>query len=34
MAGDVIIQLGDFTVSSLETYMEALGKFKKGIPRK
>jgi aminopeptidase YwaD len=30
ITGDVIIQLGDFPVSSLETYMEALSKFKKG----
>jgi hypothetical protein len=29
-AGDVIIQLGEFNVSSLENYMQALGKFKKG----
>jgi S1-C subfamily serine protease len=29
-AGDVIIQLGEFPVRSLESYMEALGKFKKG----
>jgi len=29
-AGDIIIQLGDYTVSSLERYMEALSKFKKG----
>jgi len=29
-AGDVIIQLGDVNVSSLENYMQALGKFKKG----
>jgi C-terminal processing protease CtpA/Prc len=29
-AGDVIIQLGEHTVNSLETYMQALGKFKKG----
>ena len=29
-AGDVIIQLGDYNVSSLENYMQALGKFKKG----
>ncbi len=29
-AGDVIVQLGDHQVSSLETYMQALGKFKKG----
>jgi hypothetical protein len=28
--GDVIIQLGDYPVTSLENYMEALGKFKKG----
>ncbi|MBS1947969.1 MAG: M20/M25/M40 family metallo-hydrolase [Bacteroidetes bacterium] len=29
-AGDVIIQLGDHNVSSLENYMQALSKFKKG----
>jgi peptidase M28-like protein/PDZ domain-containing protein len=29
-AGDVIVQLGDYNVSSLDNYMEALGKFKKG----
>jgi aminopeptidase YwaD len=28
--GDVIVQLGDFPVSSLDNYMEALSKFKKG----
>ena len=28
--GDVIIQLGDHTVPSLEEYMKALGEFKKG----
>lgn len=28
--GDVIIQLGDYTVTSLDNYMQALGKFKKG----
>lgn len=28
--GDVIIQLGDYPVNSLDTYMQALGKFKKG----
>src|SRR5258705_6994596 len=28
-AGDVIIQLGEHNVSSLENYMQALGKFKK-----
>jgi len=29
-AGDVVIQLGDNNISSLENYMQALGKFKKG----
>ena len=29
-AGDVIIQIGDITISSLENYMQALGKFEKG----
>ena len=29
-AGDIIIQLGEHTISSLENYMQALGKFKKG----
>jgi aminopeptidase YwaD len=29
-SGDVIIRLGDYPVSSLETYMRALSKFKKG----
>jgi len=28
--GDVIVQLGDYNVTSLDNYMEALGKFKKG----
>lgn len=28
--GDVIIQLGDNAISSMESYMQALGKFKKG----
>ena len=28
--GDVITQLGEFNVTSLDNYMEALGKFKKG----
>ncbi len=28
--GDVIMQLGEYNVTSLENYMEALGKFKKG----
>jgi hypothetical protein len=29
-AGDIILQLGDFSISSMETYMQSLGKFKKG----
>lgn len=29
-AGDIILQLGDFNTSSVEAYMQALGKFKKG----
>ena len=29
-AGDIIMQIGEFNVSSLENYMQALGKFKKG----
>ena len=29
-AGDVIIQLGDYPINSLENYMQALGKFNKG----
>jgi hypothetical protein len=29
-AGDVIVQLGDFAISSVESYMQALSKFKKG----
>lgn len=29
-AGDIIIQLGDFSVSSVENYMQVLSKFKKG----
>ncbi len=28
--GDIIIQLGDYNVSNMETYMQTLGKFKKG----
>ena len=28
--GDIVIQLGDYPVSSIENYMEALSKFKKG----
>jgi aminopeptidase YwaD len=30
LTGDVIMQLGDFQTSSLQNYMQALGKFKKG----
>lgn len=29
-AGDIIIKVGDYNVSSMESYMEALGKFQKG----
>lgn len=29
-AGDVIVKLGDFIISSMESYMQALSKFKKG----
>jgi len=29
-AGDIIIQLGDNIIASLENYMQSLGKFKKG----
>ncbi|MBC7873125.1 MAG: M20/M25/M40 family metallo-hydrolase, partial [Ferruginibacter sp.] len=29
-AGDIIVQLGETNISSLENYMQALGKFKKG----
>jgi hypothetical protein len=29
-AGDIILQLGDYAISSVESYMQALGKFKKG----
>src|SRR5262249_4395947 len=28
--GDVIVQLGDYPVSSMDTYMQALNKFQKG----
>ncbi|HTS44265.1 MAG TPA: M20/M25/M40 family metallo-hydrolase, partial [Puia sp.] len=28
--GDIIVKLGDYNISSLETYMQALSKFKKG----
>jgi aminopeptidase YwaD len=30
MTGDIIIQLGDYPVNSMEGYMQALGNFKKG----
>ena len=30
LAGDVVIKLGDYPVSSMDNYMQALGKFKKG----
>jgi len=29
-AGDVVLQIGDYTISSMESYMQTLGKFKKG----
>jgi len=29
-AGDIIVKLGDYSISSLDTYMQALSKFKKG----
>lgn len=28
--GDIVIQLGDYKISSMETYMQTLGKYKKG----
>ena len=28
--GDIITALGDYKINSMETYMQALGKFKKG----
>jgi hypothetical protein len=30
LAGDVVIQLGEYAINSLENYMQALSKFKKG----
>lgn len=30
MAGDIIIQIGDFPIKDVQSYMEALGKFEKG----
>jgi aminopeptidase YwaD len=32
LAGDVLISLGSFKISSVESYMQALSKFKKGDP--
>jgi hypothetical protein len=29
-AGDIVLQIGEYTTSSLESYMQTLGKFKKG----
>ena len=29
-AGDIIVQLGDYKIQGMQTYMEALGKFKSG----
>lgn len=29
-AGDILLKLGDYTIRDMKTYMEALGKFKKG----
>jgi hypothetical protein len=29
-AGDIILQIGEYNISSLESYMQSLGKFKKG----
>ncbi|MBN8688208.1 MAG: M28 family peptidase [Chitinophagales bacterium] len=29
-AGDIILQIGDFKITSMESYMQTLGKFKKG----
>jgi len=29
-AGDVIVQLGEHPITSMDSYMQALGKFKKG----
>ncbi|MFZ9694553.1 MAG: M20/M25/M40 family metallo-hydrolase [Chitinophagaceae bacterium] len=29
-AGDIILQIGDYKISSMEAYMQTLGKFKKG----
>ena len=29
-AGDIILQIGDYKITSMESYMQTLGKFKKG----
>ncbi|MBM3411909.1 MAG: M28 family peptidase [Bacteroidetes bacterium] len=29
-AGDIVLQIGDYRISSMESYMQTLGKFKKG----
>ena len=29
-AGDIVLQIGDYSISSMESYMQTLGKFKKG----
>jgi len=29
-AGDIILQIGDFSITSMDSYMQTLGKFKKG----
>jgi len=29
-AGDIIIKVGDYTISSMDSYMQMLGKFQKG----
>ena len=30
VTGDVIIQIGDYVIKDMQTYMDALGKFEKG----
>ena len=30
VTGDIILQIGDFTITSMDSYMQTLGKFKKG----
>jgi S1-C subfamily serine protease len=29
-AGDIVLQIGDYKIGSMESYMQTLGKFKKG----